>query len=72
MLYFQTNLVRQAEYSRDRRNRLSRFKSNSWFNPALKIATCKAAYRVSDWPVDEFAVIAALVSGIGLVGLVVY
>ena len=72
MLDFETNIVRQAEYSRSRRTKIAKYKNASWFNPVRKIALFVDAYPVSDWPMDELAVIAALLSGIGIVGLAIY
>ena len=72
MLDFETNIARQAEHSRGRRTKIAKYKTASWFNPARKIALFGDAYPVSDWPVDELAIIAALLSGIGIVGLAIY
>ena len=72
MLDIETNIARQAEFSRDRRYRIARYKDASWLRPVKKIALFRDAFPASEWPVDELAIIAALLSGIGIVGMVIY
>lgn len=72
MLDFETNITRQAEYSRNRRDKIALYKAASWLNPVHKLSLLADAYPIADWPVDEMAIIIALLFGIGLLALAIY
>lgn len=71
MLDTETVISRIAETTRERRLRLAQYRATSWLHPKRKIALFVAAHPVSDWPVDEMALVAALLSGIGIMVLLV-
>ena len=72
MLDFDTTIARQAELTRDRRYNIAAYKAASWFNPTLKGRLFLKAYPAAVWPVDELLIVAALLSSIGMVGLLIY
>ncbi|KKC33986.1 hypothetical protein [Devosia psychrophila] len=72
MLDLETNIAMQAEYSRDRRRKLAVFNGTSWLSPLRKLSLFGEAYPLSEWPVDEFAIVAALIAVIGIVGLLAF
>ena len=72
MLDLETNIAMQAEYSRDRRRKLAVFKGTSWLSPLRKLSLFGEAYPLSEWPVDELAIVAALIAVIGIVGLLAF
>lgn len=72
MLDFETDIARHAEYTRDRRNKITRFQAASWFNPVRKLSLFGEAYPLAQWPADELAIIVALIAVIGIVGLVAF
>ncbi|UXN68019.1 hypothetical protein N8A98_00415 (plasmid) [Devosia neptuniae] len=72
MLDFETNIATQAEHSRDRRRKVALFNAASWINPVRKLSLFGEAYPLSDWPVDELAIVAALIAVIGIAGLIAF
>lgn len=71
MLDLETDVARHAQYTRDRRNKIACFQAASWFNPIGKLSLFGEDYPVSEWPIDEIVIIAALLSGIGMMGLLI-
>lgn len=72
MLDLDTNIAMQAEYSRNRRRKVALFKGTSWVRPVRKLSLLGEAYPLSEWPVDELAIVVALIAVIGVVGLIAF
>lgn len=72
MLEFESTITLQAETTRHRSNKVARYKGASWLNPVRKLSLFRVAYPLAEWPVDEMAIIIALLAGIGIVGLVTF
>lgn len=72
MLDLDTNIAMQAEYSRNRRQKIASFKGTSWLSPVRKVSLYGQAYPLSEWPVDELAIVIALIAMIGIVGLIAF
>lgn len=68
MLDIENTIDRHADTTRCRREKIAHYKAASSLNPVRKVALFREAYPITDWPLDELAIIGVLLSGIGVLG----